>query len=338
MTRKEGFSTLFSGIQPTGMLHIGNYLGAILNWVELQNIYNSIFCVVDLHAITVPNIAMQNSISKDTLFSVAAYLACGIDHKKSNIFIQSSNDYHSVLMWILSCYSPMGWLNRMTQFKDKSGNDKSKSKLGLYSYPILMAADILLYDTEYVPVGEDQKQHIEFAIDIADSFNHFYSDDIFVIPKYIESKYYTRVMSLRDGRKKMSKSDISDFSRINIIDDNDLICEKIKSARTDSILGFELSSLKDRPEANNLMHLLAVTSKKSIDDLCTQIDTFSDLKAMLKDSLINIIEPIRSSIFDYVGKNSDFLISVIKDGNEYANNIACRKIKKIKESIGFLQI
>lgn len=324
---------LFSAIQPTGALHLGNYFGAIANWIDLQYVYQSIFCVVDLHAITVSH--NKKEISKDTLFSVASYLASGIDYKKSKIFIQSSNDYHSVLMWLLSCHVPIGWLNRMTQFKDKFD---SNAKLGLFSYPVLMAADILLYDTKYVPVGDDQKQHVELAIDIAKSFNNSYSTDIFVLPEYMKSKYFTRVMSLRDGMKKMSKSDVSDFSRINIIDSNDLICEKIKTAKTDSILGFDISSLQQRPEAKNLINLLAITSKCSVESLCLKIDSFKTLKAMLKDSVINIIEPIRNKIFDYMGNNSDFLISVINQGNEYTSNIAAKKVRKIKDCLGFLQV
>ena len=220
---------VFSGVQPTGNLHLGNYLGAIKNWVEFQNEKTCIFCIVDLHAITIQE--NRNKLKDNTREVAAAYIASGIDPKKSKIFVQSNVSGHSELAWILGCHTPIGWLNRMTQFKDKAGKNKEKAPLGLYSYPVLMAADILLYKSNYVPVGEDQKQHLELSRDIAQSFNRFYNCDFFPIPEPLILGQATRVMSLKDGTKKMSKSDPSDYSRINLTDTSDEIKKKFKKLK-----------------------------------------------------------------------------------------------------------
>ena len=246
---------IFSGVQPTGNLHLGNYLGAIKNFVELNNDNNNdcVFCVVDLHAITVKQ--DPKNLRDNIRETVATFIACGINPEKSIIFKQSSVPAHSEAAWLLSCIARMGWLNRMTQFKEKAGKDKEKASIGLYSYPILMAADILLYDATHVPVGEDQKQHLELCRDIAQKFNNDYAvDDFLKVPEPLIQKEFSRIMSLKDGTKKMSKSDMSDLSRVNLTDDRDLIINKIKKAKTDPMpLPNSLNELNTRPEAKNLI-------------------------------------------------------------------------------------
>ena len=253
---------VFSGVQPTGNLHLGNYLGAIKNWVDFQTSKKCIFCIVDLHAIT--SSENRKELSENTKQVAAAYIASGIDPKKSTVFVQSNIEGHSELAWILSCHTPIGWLNRMTQFKDKAGKNKEKAPLGLYSYPVLMAADILLYKSNYVPVGDDQKQHLELCRDIAQSFNRFYDTNFFPLPEPIITGTATRVMSLKDGKKKMSKSDPSDQSRINMTDTADIIQKKIQRARTDSLpFPEDDTELKDRPEVENLINIyLSISGEK----------------------------------------------------------------------------
>ena len=254
---------IFSGVQPTGNLHLGNYLGAIKNFVELNNdIKNEcVFCVVDLHAITVTQDPkeLKNNIRE----TVATFIASGIDPTKSIIFNQSQVSAHSEAAWILSCTARMGWLNRMTQFKEKAGKDKEKASIGLYSYPVLMAADILLYDTTHVPVGEDQKQHLELCRDIAQKFNNdFKVNDFFKIPEPLIQKEFSRIMSLRDGLKKMSKSELSDLSRINLTDEKDLIINKIKKAKTDPLpIPMTIEELNKSPEAKHLIGTYSSSSK-----------------------------------------------------------------------------
>ena len=249
-----GVKKIFSGVQPTGNLHLGNYIGAIKNFVDLQNENNEcIFCVVDLHAITVkqdPKILKQNI--RET---AATFLACGINPKKSIIFNQSSVPAHSEVSWLLSCVARMGWLNRMTQFKEKAGKDKEKASIGLYSYPVLMAADILLYDATHVPVGDDQKQHLELCRDIAQKFNNDFEVDNFLqVPEPLIQKEFSRIMSLKDGSKKMSKSELSDFSRINLTDDRDQIINKIKKAKTDPLpMPQDINEIDKRLEVKNLL-------------------------------------------------------------------------------------
>ena len=260
---------IFSGVQPTGNLHLGNYLGAIKNFVDLNNdIRNEcIFCVVDLHAITVSQ--NPKDLKSNIHETVATFVASGIDPKKSIIFKQSQVSAHSEAAWILSCVARMGWLNRMTQFKEKAGKDKEKASIGLYSYPVLMAADILLYDSTHVPVGDDQKQHLELCRDIAQKFNNDYKiENFFIVPEPLIKKEFSRIMSLKDGLKKMSKSEVSDLSRINLTDDKDLIISKIKKAKTDTLpLPSKIEELEKRPEAKNLIGIYSSLMNNTLQEL-----------------------------------------------------------------------
>ena len=291
---------IFSGVQPTGNLHLGNYLGAIKNFVKLNNEDQNecIFCIVDLHAITV---AQDPKKLKDNIYETAAtFIASGIDPKKSIIFNQSSVSAHSEAAWILSCVARMGWLNRMTQFKEKAGKDKEKASIGLYSYPVLMAADILLYDTTHVPVGDDQKQHLELCRDIAQKFNNdFNVDEFFKIPEPLIQKKFSRIMSLRDGTKKMSKSELSDLSRINLTDDKDQIINKIKKAKTDTLpLPATSADLEKRPEAKNLMSIYSSIMDVNLDDTINKFSgkNFSEFKENLSQVLVDKIIPISNEI------------------------------------------
>ena len=287
---------IFSGVQPTGNLHLGNYLGAIKNFVELDNNNenNCIFCVVDLHAITVsqdPKV-LKNNIRE----TVATFIACGIDPKRSIIFNQSQVSAHTEAAWILSCVARMGWLNRMTQFKEKAGRDKEKASIGLYSYPILMASDILLYDSTHVPVGDDQKQHLELCRDIAQKFNNdFKVDDFFKIPEPLIKKEFSRIMSLKDGLKKMSKSELSDLSRINLTDEKDQIINKIKKAKTDPLpLPSNIDELNKRPEAKNLIGIYSSLTGLSLSDTIMKFSgkNFSVFKETLSELLLDKIIPV----------------------------------------------
>src|SRR5499427_7043687 len=260
---------IFSGIQPTGNLHLGNYLGAIRNWVALQREYDCIFCIVDLHALTLP--IDPHELRAQTREVTAAYIAAGIDPEHCIIFNQSASPAHAQLAWLLGCLTPLGWLNRMTQFKEKAGRNREMAGLGLYAYPVLMAADILLYKATHVPVGEDQKQHLELARDIAGAFNRRYECGLFPLPEPQIFGEATRVMSLRDGTKKMSKSDTSDYSRINMTDDADMIALKIRRAKTDSEpLPAGVSDLEKRPEADNLIGIYAALSSLPREAALTQ--------------------------------------------------------------------
>ena len=329
---------IFSGVQPTGNLHLGNYLGAIKNFVKLNNEDQNecIFCIVDLHAITV---AQDPKKLKDNIYETAAtFIASGIDPKKSIIFNQSSVSAHSETAWILSCVARMGWLNRMTQFKEKAGKDKEKASIGLYSYPVLMAADILLYDTSHVPVGDDQKQHLELCRDIAQKFNNdFNVDDFLKIPEPLIQKKFSRIMSLRDGTKKMSKSELSDLSRINLTDDKDQIINKIKKAKTDTLpLPATSADLEKRPEAKNLMSIYSSTIDVNLDDTINKFSgkNFSEFKENLSQALVDKIYPISNEIKRLLSEK-DFLDNILDDGYNRANEIASKKIKKIQEIVGF---
>ena len=329
---------IFSGVQPTGNLHLGNYLGAIKNFVELNNDDKNecVFCVVDLHAITVrqdPKV-LRNNIRE----TVATFIACGIDPEKSIIFNQSTVPAHSEAAWILSCVARMGWLNRMTQFKEKAGKDKEKASLGLYSYPILMAADILLYDASHVPVGEDQKQHLELCRDIAQKFNNDYgAADFLKVPEPLIQKEFSRIMSLKDGTKKMSKSDLSDLSRINLTDDKEEIINKIKKAKTDPLpLPSSINELNERPEAKNLLGIYSSLTNSTLDKSVKDFDgkNFSEFKDKLSQALVEKINPISVEIKKLID-DKDFLDQILLDGHKKANSIASNKIKKLKEIIGF---
>ncbi len=329
---------IFSGVQPTGNLHLGNYLGAIKNFVELNNDDKNecIFCVVDLHAITVyqnPEL-LRNNIYE----TVATFLASGINHKKSIIFNQSRVGAHSETAWILSCVARMGWLNRMTQFKEKAGKDKEKASIGLYSYPVLMAADILLYDATHVPVGDDQKQHLELCRDIAQRFNNDYKvENFFKVPEPLIQKQFSRIMSLKDGLKKMSKSEPSDLSRINLTDNKDDILNKIKKAKTDSLpMPSTIEELEDRAEAKNLLgiysSLSGLTLEKSISEFSGK--NFSEFKNDLAEILVDKIIPISVEIKKLL-EDKKYLEQILSEGHKKANDIASNKLKKIHELVGF---
>jgi tryptophanyl-tRNA synthetase len=329
---------IFSGVQPTGNLHLGNYLGAIKNFVDLNNDNDNecIFCVVDLHAITVKQNPkeLKNNIRE----TVATFIASGIDPKKSIIFNQSKVPAHAEGAWILSCIARMGWLNRMTQFKEKAGKDKEKASVGLYSYPVLMAADILLYDATHVPVGDDQKQHLELCRDIAQKFNNDFEKENFLqVPQPLIQKEFSRIMSLKDGSKKMSKSEISDLSRINLTDDKGQIINKIKKAKTDPLPMPKTSKeLEDRLEAKNLIGIYASltnsTLEKSVESFVGK--NFSEFKEKLSEVLVNKIEPISREIKKLLD-DQIYLDNILLDGAERANSIASKKIKNIKEIVGF---
>ena len=329
---------IFSGVQPTGNLHLGNYLGAIKNFVKLNNDTNNdcVFCVVDLHAITVKQ--DPNELRDNIRETVATFIACGIDSKKSIIFNQSSVPAHSEAAWLLSCVARMGWLNRMTQFKEKAGKDKEKASIGLYSYPVLMAADILLYDATHVPVGDDQKQHLELCRDIAQKFNNDFEVDNFLqVPEPLIQKEFSRIMSLKDGSKKMSKSELSDLSRINLTDNKDQIINKIKKAKTDPMpMPNGLQELDERPEAKNLLGIYAslanTTLEKSIENFSGK--NFSVFKESLSEILVNKIEPISIEIKKLLA-DQKYLDQILLEGVEKANLIASKKIQKIKEIVGF---
>ncbi|MBV0899978.1 MAG: tryptophan--tRNA ligase [Wolbachia endosymbiont of Fragariocoptes setiger] len=324
-----------SGVQPSGVLHLGNYLGAIRQWVHLQNKYRSFFCIVDLHAITANKIS-ANELKNSTLNTVAAYIACGIDPEQATIFNQSTVHGHSELCWLLSCYAPVGWLNRMTQFKDKTLNDKQKASLGLYSYPVLMAADILLYKAKYVPVGDDQMQHLEITRDIALAFNSHYQQDYFILPEALITHNSFRVMNLKDGTKKMSKSDTSDHSRINLNDSNDLIFNKIKKAKTDSVKGF---TLLNRPEIRNMIHIYSSLSNTTVEKACEEMNkhNMEYFKKELADLIISVFSPIREKM-TILCEDYSYLHKILKNGSEKANEIAVQSIKEIKDIIGLYSI
>ena len=329
---------IFSGVQPTGNLHLGNYLGAIKNFVKLNddNQNDCVFCVVDLHAITVsqdPKL-LRNNIRE----TVATFIASGIDPKKSIIFNQSQVSAHSEAAWILSCVARMGWLNRMTQFKEKAGKDKEKASIGLYSYPVLMAADILLYDSTHVPVGDDQKQHLELCRDIAQRFNNdFKVNNFFKVPEPLIQKEFSRIMSLKDGSKKMSKSDLSDLSRINLTDEKDEIINKIKKAKTDPMpMPSNIEELEKRFEAKNLIGIYASLSGQSLEKTVKEFSgkNFSEFKENLSQVLVDKIIPI-SVVIKKLLDEKDYLDNILLDGCKKANNIASDKIKKIHEIVGF---
>ena len=328
---------VFSGVQPTGNLHLGNYLGALKNFVSLQKEMECIYCVVDLHAIT--TFQKPDELQNNVLETVASFIATGLDPSKSIIFNQSSVPGHTELAWILNCVSRIGWLNRMTQFKDKAGTDKEKASVGLYIYPNLMAADILLYKATHVPVGADQKQHLELSRDIAQKFNNdFNCKEFFPIPDPLIPKNISRVMSLRDGTKKMSKSEESDFSRINLKDNADEILKKIKKAKSDSEpIPDNLSNLEKKPEALNLINIYAEMTKKSLEAVLNEVagKEYSFLKTKLSDVLISEIAPVGKEIKKLLD-DKPHLMQILKKGKEKANIIAEENLKNIREKVGLI--
>ena len=329
---------IFSGVQPTGNLHLGNYLGAIKNFVELNNDNENecIFCVVDLHAITIKQDSYE--LKKNIRETAATFIACGIDPAKSVIFSQSKVHAHAEGSWILSCMAPMGWLNRMTQFKEKAGKDKEKASVGLYIYPILMASDILLYDTTHVPVGEDQKQHLELTRDIAQKFNKdFNCEDFLKIPEPMIKKDFSRIMSLKDGLNKMSKSDPSDLSRINLTDTKDEMINKIKKAKTDSLpIPIEEQQLNTRAEARNLLGIYSSISNQTLNKTLEEFGgkNFSYLKSQLSEILSNKISPISIEIKKLIN-DQQYLDNILSEGAEKAEEIAGKKIREMKKILGF---
>ena len=327
---------IFSGVQPTGNLHIGNYLGAIKNFVELQKNENDcIYCVVDLHAITVKH--DPSELKENTLEIIASFLASGLDYKKSIIFNQSSVSAHAEFAWILNCVSRIGWMNRMTQFKEKAGKNKENASVGLFVYPTLMAADILLYNATHVPVGDDQKQHLELTRDIAQKFNNdFKTGGLITIPEPLIQKNFSRIMSLKNAKNKMSKSDDSEQSRINLKDEKDTIVQKIKKAKTDSLpIPSNKSEFYSRPESENLLNIYCSFSNNNLETVLNEFGgkNFSFFKKKLTELLISTICPIGTEI-KRLQKDKKFLHSVLKEGSIKANSIANNNLGKIYDKIG----
>ncbi|MFL2833857.1 MAG: tryptophan--tRNA ligase [Alphaproteobacteria bacterium] len=329
---------VFSGVQPSGSLHIGNYLGAISNFVNFQDEHDSIFCIVDLHAITVwqdPNVLNNNIIDV-----AALYIASGIDPNKSTIFVQSHIPAHSELAWILNCISRIGWLNRMTQFKEKAGKNREKVSAGLYVYPNLMASDILLYHANLVPVGDDQKQHLEITRDIAQKFNNdfknFGGENFFPLPEPMILPVASRVMSLRDGLKKMSKSDSSEMTRIELLDNNDLIAKKISKAKTDSLpMPEQVSDLESRPEVSNLINIYSAFSKEEVVAVINKFGgkPLSEFKKELGDIVVNQIEPIREE-FIKLKKEREYITDILDKGRIKAKEKSDPILNQIKSIVG----
>ena len=325
---------VLSGVQPTGGLHLGNYLGAIKNFVPLQEQYESLFCVVDLHAITTWQ-DPSDLISKKCEVA-AAFIASGINPDKSIIFNQSEVPEHTQLSWILNCVARMGWLNRMTQFKDKAGKNKENVSVGLFTYPVLMAADILLYKATHVPVGEDQKQHLELTRDIALKFNNDFNKEVFPLPEPIIMKKAARIMSLRDASKKMSKSDTSDFSRISLTDSDDEIEKKIKKAKTDALpIPDSNGSLDDMPEAKNLLTIFSACEEEDFEKTFDKFKgkNFSELKRDLTEVLINKIGPIRDEM-KKLNNDKKYLIQILNTGSQKAQKISTKVLKEVYEVTG----
>jgi len=337
---------VFSGVQPTGNLHLGNYLGAITKFVDLQTSHDCIYCVVDLHAITVPQKPAE--LTSNIREVTAAFIACGINPQKHIVFNQSQVAEHAELAWIFNCTARIGWLNRMTQFKEKAGKDRENASIGLYSYPVLMASDILVYRATHVPVGEDQKQHLELARDIAQKFNNDFSETIasnghgdgfFPLPEPLIQGPATRVMSLRDGSKKMSKSDPSDYSRINLSDDADAIAQKIRKAKTDpDALPSETIGLVGRPEADNLVGIYAGLSESTKETVLGQFggSTFSIFKSALVDLAVQKLGPIGAEMKKLQSDHA-YIDGVLRDGSERARVIAQANMNQVKDIVGFVK-
>jgi tryptophanyl-tRNA synthetase len=337
---------VFSGVQPTGNLHLGNYLGAITKFVALQDRYDCIYCVVDMHAITVWQ--DPSELARATREVTAAFIACGIDPKKHIVFNQSQVAEHAELAWVFNCVARLGWLNRMTQFKEKAGKDRENVSVGLYAYPNLMAADILIYRATHVPVGEDQKQHLELARDIAQKFNvdfaesihnHGYGEHFFPQPEPIIQGPATRVMSLRDGSKKMSKSEPSDYSRINLTDDADAIAQKIRKAKTDpEPLPSEEKGLEPRPEAENLVGIYAALNDTTKAQVLSEFGgaQFSAFKAALVDLAVAKLGPIGSEMKKLV-QDPVYIDEILGDGAQRAQVIAADTMKAVKDIVGFVR-
>ena len=328
---------IFSGIQPTGNLHLGNYLGAMRNWVRLQDSYECIYCVVDLHAITM----WQNpaELRTNTREVTAAFIAAGIDPKKNIIFNQSRNSDHTELTWVFNCVARLGWLNRMTQFKEKAGKNRENASIGLYDYPVLMAADILAYKATHVPVGDDQKQHLELARDIAQKFNNDFGVDLFPLPEPIILGVASRVMSLRNGTQKMSKSDPSEYSRINLNDGPDDIAKKIRKAKTDpEPLPSEVAGLESRPEAGNLVGIYAALGDRQPEEVIGEIGglSFSQFKEKLTELAVAELGPIGAEMQRLLAE-PDEIDKVLSDGGARARALTAPVLADVFETVGFLK-
>jgi len=327
---------IFSGVQPTGSLHLGNYLGAIRNWARLQDEFEAIYCVVDLHAVTAPHDPKE--LSRATREVTAGLIASGIDPARSIIFNQSMVPEHAELSWLFNCVARLGWLNRMTQFKEKAGKNRDQASVGLYAYPVLMAADILAYKATHVPVGEDQKQHLELTRDIAQSFNSTYGLDFFPLPEPQIFGSATRVMSLRDGTKKMSKSDESDYSRINMTDGADEIAQKIRKARTDpDPLPGTVDGLAERPEALNLVSIYAALEDIEIDQVIQEYQGqgFSTFKKALADLAVVRLGPVGNEMKRLTAESGE-IDKVLADGAERATQLSRPIVAEVREIMGFL--
>jgi tryptophanyl-tRNA synthetase len=329
---------IFSGVQPTGNLHLGNYLGAIRNFARLQDDYDCIYCVVDMHALTMWQDPAE--LQANTREVTATYLAAGIDPKRHIIFNQSQVAAHAELAWIFNCVTRLGWLNRMTQFKDKAGKHRENASAGLYVYPALMAADILLYKATHVPVGEDQKQHLELTRDVAQKFNHDFGREVFPIVEPLIYGEATRVMSLRDGSKKMSKSDPSDYSRITFTDGPDEIAQKIRKAKTDPLpLPESTEEFEGRPEAANLVTIYAALADISVDDVLKDFggQQFSDFKKALTELAVENLGPVGQEM-QRLTADPAHVDAVLKDGAERAAAIAQPVLQEVYETVGFLNV
>ena len=332
-----GRPRVLSGVQPTGALHLGNWLGAIRNWVDLQDTHDTFVCVVDLHAITVPHDPAR--LADDTLNTAALYLACGMDPQRCSIFIQSQVAAHSELCWLLNCVTPLNWLERMIQFKEKAVKQGDNVSVGLLDYPVLMAADILLYDADLVPVGEDQKQHLELARDIAQQRINarFGSEErpVLKVPKPLILKEGARVMSLTDGRSKMSKSAPTEGSRITLLDPPELITKKIKRAKTDPERGLEFSN-PDRPETDNLLGLYAILSGKGREaaaDECADMG-WGQFKPLLADAAVAALEPIQARHKELMADRVE-LDRVLAKGRDQAESVANASLERVRDALGF---
>ena len=334
---------VLSGVQPTGSLHLGNWLGAIRNWVGLQDSHDTFFCVVDLHAITVPH--DPGRLAEDTLTTAALYLACGIDPARSTVFVQSQVSAHSELCWLLNCVTPLNWLERMIQFKEKAIKQGDQVSVGLLDYPVLMAADILLYDADLVPVGEDQKQHLELARDIAQQrINARFAPrdaegepiPVLKVPEPLILKEGARVMSLTDGSSKMSKSDPNEGSRINLLDPPELITKKIKRAKTDPTMGLEFGN-PERPEADNLLGLYAILSGKGREAAAAECQAmgWGAFKPILAEAAVEALKPVQERYAE-LRADRGTLEAVLQQGRERANAVASDSLERVRKALGFL--
>ena len=330
---------VLSGVQPTGSLHLGNWLGAIRNWVDLQQTHDTFFCVVDLHAITVPH--DPSVIAENTRSTAALYLACGIDPKQATVFVQSQVPAHAELAWLLNCVTPLNWLERMIQFKEKALKQGDNVSVGLLDYPVLMAADILLYDADRVPVGEDQKQHLELARDIAQQRinSRFGSEEapVLKVPEPLILKEGARVMSLTDGSAKMSKSDPNEGSRINLLDPPELITKKVKRAKTDPVMGLEFDN-PERPEAHNLLGLYALLSgvgREAAANECAEMG-WGKFKPLLADTLVEALRPVQQRYGEITADPTE-LDQVLVQGRERASAVANATLQRVQEAMGFLR-